>query len=255
MEVDIMDKEKIKVGFVITNHQSQKIRPQGRELLQNIIQSIEYSCKFPFSVYIVDNGSEEQLDASGAPPNYHCIIIEDQSIGGLTHAWNVGVEAAYNDNCDLIFNINDDLVINKTINKMVEIIMEHEYNDVSIYGPLTNGDDGMHDKLQTRNPLVAGENITETTKLENGWIDLQGYPLNGFFYAFKRDIVEKFSVDGFLFSQDIRDAWGSQERELFLRAVPKGLRMFIVEPCIIEHAKLRHWKDARTSFNHPKRKG
>jgi len=84
---------------------------------------------------------------------------------------------------------------------------------------------------------------------------MQGYPLNGFFYAFKRDVVEKFAVDGFLFSQDIRDAWGSQERELFLRAVPQGLKMFIIEPCIIEHTKLRHWRDARTSYGHPRRTG
>jgi len=241
-----------KIGFVVTNHQSQKIRPQGRELLNAFIKSLEESCSYPFELYVVDNGSEEPLEES---EKHHTVEIKDQSIGGLTYAWNLGIQTAYEDGCDLIFNVNDDLTINESINTMIDIILNHEENEVAIYGPLTNGDGGNHDRLQTRNPLVAGERVYETTELDGGWMDMQGYPLNGFFYAFKRDVVEKFAVDGFLFSQDIRDAWGSQERELFLRAVPQGLKMFIIEPCIIEHTKLRHWRDARTSYGHPRRTG
>jgi len=243
-----------KIGFVITNHQSESIRPQGRDLLHKCVHSLYHSCDHPFELYVVDNGSEKKLDNTSSVKNHHHIIIEDQSIGGLTYAWNVGIKAAYDDGCDLIFNLNDDLTINSTINDMIKIILDHDHNDVSIYGPLTNGDGGNHDRLQTRNPLVAGEGLVETTIIDGGWMDMVGYPLNGFFYAFTRDVVEKFSNEKqYLFSEDIRDAWGSQERELFLREQPNGLRMFIVEPCIIHHTKLRHWKKARTEYKHPRR--
>ena len=65
-----------KIGFVVTNHQSQKLRPQGRELLYAFIESLEQSCKHPFELYVVDNGSEEPLEK-----NEKFLITEGVNIG------------------------------------------------------------------------------------------------------------------------------------------------------------------------------
>ena len=68
-----------KIGFVITNHQSESIRPQGRDLLHKCVHSLYHSCDHPFELYVVDNGSEKKLDNTSSVKNHHHIIIEDQS--------------------------------------------------------------------------------------------------------------------------------------------------------------------------------
>ena len=61
----------VKVGFVVTNHYSEKIRPNGRELLKNYLLSVQNFCKYPYEVFIMDNESENQLDESSLPSNFH----------------------------------------------------------------------------------------------------------------------------------------------------------------------------------------
>ena len=69
------DHPTVKVGFSVTNHYSERIRPQGRELLSAYLESLEKSCKYPFEVFIVDNESEDRLDENKLPDHYKTVII------------------------------------------------------------------------------------------------------------------------------------------------------------------------------------
>lgn len=249
----------MKIALIITNHDS-KSRKNGRKYLYNLIKSIEQSIdnKYQIVVYIIDNQSDKKLELSLLKNNknisYSYHYIDDQSIGGLTYAWNYGIKTAIENNSDLIINLNDDLIIDRSINIFIQTIIENPNKDISIFGPTTNKggapDHQVFDKKQ--------KGITETTGLTFGDEERQrifkGYPLNGFVMGFTKEMFFKFNIDGWLFSRDIRDAWGCQEDEFYFRNKPKGLKSYIVRECFIEHFKERSWFNARKKFNHPRRK-
>ena len=231
----------VKVGFSVTNHYSEKIRPNGRELLKEYLVSVQNSCKYPFEIFIIDNQSENMLDESKLPSNFHYHYVKDQSIGGLTHAWNLGIREAVKHKCDVIFNTNEDLIINESINDFVSAIWNHKYKNVSIYGPVSN-DEGVSTHHQRRDE--AGTKLIETTN--DPWDGRQGYALNGFFYGFTRTMVKKFWIDENLFSPEQWCSWNGQEIEIHDRCWPLGMRSFIAEQCFVEHMKLKDWQHFRS---------
>ena len=54
----------MKVGLVITNHYSQRLRPYGRDLLENALNSFIEFANFDHEIIIVDNQSDNKLDFS-----------------------------------------------------------------------------------------------------------------------------------------------------------------------------------------------
>jgi len=233
--------QQVKVGFCVTNHYSEQIRPNGRVLLQSYLDSVHASCKYPYEMIIVDNASVNELDPNFMPPNFTYHYVKNQNIGGLTYAWNLGIREAVRLGCDVIFNTNEDLVINETINNFVETIWNHEHKDISIYGPVSN-DEGVSTHHQRREG--AGDKLIETTN--DPWDGRNGYALNGFFYGFTKNMVEKFWMDGNLFSTEKWCSWNGQEIEIHDRCWPQGMRSFIAEQCFVEHMKLKDWQHFRS---------
>ena len=154
------------------------------------------------------------------------------------------------------FKLNLDFEVDLSIgDKNIEDAEEklkHEDNNTSLYGPVTS--EGGADRLQVRQNK---SDLQETSGLKYGDEERQklfkGYPLNGFAMGIKREAYEKFSVNGWLFSQDVRDMWGCQEDEFYLRNKPLGLKSYIVHSCYIKHIKQRSWKQARERYDHPRR--
>ena len=235
------------LGVVITNHYNEENRPYGRALLRHCIETLRENCTTPCEIFVVDNESDDQLDPSELGIHYK--YIDDQSVGGLTYAWNTGIKMAYDFGCDIIFNVNDDITFDESINSLVEVLESHEEKVHAVYGPVTN-QDGTSTPHQWRES--AGGDILDATHMEFKG-EHQGYAINGFFYAFTKECWEKYQVDGNFFSTDIREAWGGQEEEFHCRNWPKGLKSYIVETCYVEHTKLMDWKKAREKYNHPKR--
>jgi glycosyltransferase involved in cell wall biosynthesis len=243
-----------KVGLVITNHSSQKIRPYGRDLLINAFQSFSKTCKYDFEIVIVDNQSDDKLNSTHdllKNSNVHYIYVEDQWKRGLTGAWNEGIKKAVELNCDIILNSNDDLIFNESINSFIEKIISNEHKDVSVFGPLTNGVNGSFVKIQyseNTNPSLSKE------ILANGW---EGF-VSGFFFGFTKNFYKKFAYsDGDLFAEfDKFDKsyihkyagdcgkWGGQEMEI-LRFKESGGKVFVIGECWIYHLKKRDWNKAR----------
>jgi glycosyltransferase involved in cell wall biosynthesis len=241
-----------KVGLVITNHSSQKIRPYGRDLLLNAYQSFIQNCKHDFELIIVDNQSDQELNGEVLRnKNTHYIYIQDQWKKGLTGAWNTGIKKAVEVDCDVILNSNDDLIFNSSINNFIEKIIENSKKDISIFGPVTNGVNGPFIKIQQAN---FPDSSKSKEIIGDGW---EGF-ISGFFFGFTKNFYKKFAYpDGDLFAEfDKFDKsyihkyagdcgkWGGQEMEI-LRFKENGGRVFVVGECWIDHIKKRDWSKAR----------
>lgn len=233
-----------KIGFVITCHWSEKIRPNGNELLKKFYTTLYEYCKYPFQLYIVDNQSEFNLDIPSYP-NIEVIRIENQYEKGLTGAWNIGLLHAYQDKCDILINCNDDLFFNESLNKFIQYI-DLDNNENIIYSALTNG-------------VLGGKQFANAAS--DGIINLDcktdNSVVNGFFFGFTSDhykkyrysITEYFPIEHSHNGNDGK--WGGQEG-YWIEKSKFGLSGIIIKEAFISHIKLRAWKTAKHIENENK---
>ena len=238
-------------GFVITYYHDEKHRPSGRKMLERLVRSIREFLSSDYKIFIIDNSSTlkfEHIDGISDDTIYY--RISDQKLGGLTYAWNVGVNYAFDYGCDVILNINDDLVVDKTVNDFIDIIRTADCKEDGFYGPVANASGVPGCPPQVRGN-GSGTKIREVTDL--AWGGHTGYSLNGFFLGFHSEFVRKYRDRFWLFSARETEMWGGQEEYMFDYNTPKGMRSFIVEACFVQHDKLRSWMDARNRFDGKKR--
>lgn len=238
----------MKVGFVTTMHISEKYRPEGLKYIENYLTTLFNYMQFPFKVYIIDNGSEKPYDFekwswySNADLNMiSYTYIENQSISGITGAWNKGIYNAYKDDCDIICMTNDDILFNPTINVYIDFISKHDIKDISLYGPVTNG--------------MLGGGIQKQQQPINQVVELSGNEgdiPNGFFFTFTNKFYEKFrhsnkELFALHHKHDGGDGkWGGQEGE-FYRFKKEGARFFIVGYTWIYHHKIMGYRKTRNA--------
>jgi len=221
----------MKIGFVNVMHKS-KLRPNGFKYISEFIESLYKHCNKDFMLYLYDNESDEQYNVTDYP-NLKYTYIEDQSIGGLAYPINCGVKEAVKDGCDIIVLTNDDVVLNDTINVFFDIIDKHEYKDVSLYGPLTNGVLPMNYFQKADGP---GKGVDEITKINTPCKEL----LNGFLYAFTKELYEKVKyLNGELANPSLK--WGGGELDLHDRVKAIGGKVFVIKDCWVLHHKIRGW--------------
>jgi len=231
----------MRVAFIITCHWSDSIRPTGGELCTAIINSVIKSCKYDFCIYIIDNASQHQLPVP-KDDKIQTIRVEDQSKLGLTGAWNLGLEKAFQDGCDILINSNDDLTFNDTINYFINYIINDENSTNTVYGPATNG---------THFPSQRSDGpINEIRELPlRDW----GTTLNGFVWGITRDHYKKWKhIQNEYFPYDHTHnagdgKWGGQEG-YWIGLSPQGLRAKLIMPTWIPHIKHRDWVRARDKF-------
>jgi GT2 family glycosyltransferase len=231
--------EIIKVGFVVTTHKS-SLRPDGDILIENYIKTLQenISEKYTCDIYVMDNGSPDKMMLPKVPNVIH-IHIQDQSLEGITGAWNRGIKIAIEQNCDIIVNTNDDITFDNTINTLIEVILNHPFKYDSIYGPVTlpGGCPGPN-KQERDYPGNQILEVTETSK--QSWNN--GHGINGFFNAFTKECFQKYQDNGNLYSTEKKYAISGQESEMQVRLGKKGLKSFIVEGCMVYHKKIRGWQ-------------
>lgn len=229
----------MKVGFVVTTHYSESLRKDGREIIKIYLESLKLSCKYDYTVYLMDNGSTEPMDIEKLDSNIVYKYIKDQSVIGITGAWNEGIKLAIKGGCDIIMNTNDDIAFNSSINNMIEQVINHPYNHTSIYGPVTyvGGCPGPNnqERKEIGNRILE---VTETSK--DSWNN--GHGINGFFNVFTKECFDNFEVDESIYSTEEKYKIAGQESEMQVRLGKKGLKSYIVEHCIVTHEKIRGWK-------------
>lgn len=214
----------MKIGFTAPMHWSDEFRPRGNEFIKRMTYSINTYVNYNFTTYIIDNGSQYTSNIHEYK-NVHYTKIPDQSIGGITHAYNVGIYTAYKDGCDIIVVTSDDVCMNPSINKFIDYIEKDNESLNCIYGPLTNGS-------------LFGPQKSDVAKEGVSIIPV----LNGFTFAFTKQHYEKYRVtESTYFNELTREKWAAQESQ-FEENVIKGCKCKVLNFCWLEHDKQRGWK-------------
>ena len=230
----------MKVGFVITSHYSDKIRPKGQEMLTRIIDSIMENCKYDFNIYIIDNESQYDLQFP-EDEKIKYVRVDNQFKKGLTGAWNLGLNMAFEDSCDILIQCNDDLWFNESINYWIDVMKNYQQED-AIFSPVTNG------------VLLPSKQYADKYRDSGGLVELScrhiGDLPSGFCFGFSNNHYEKFrhkKNEYFNEHNKYNDGdgkWGGQEGQ-FMENAERGLFCIIVLGCFVHHDKIRDWKQAR----------
>lgn len=222
----------MKIGFIVTVHWSDDLRPQAGEFIQRFCTTLKEYCNVDHQLYIVDNASTRKIDI----PIYASYIrIDDQHIEGLTGAWNLGLNQAFIDGCDIIINCNDDLYFNESINTFIKYIYD-DYNIDVIYSVLSNGIINGSQKANAPKQGIQHKSCVNASEC-----------INGFMFAMTREHYEKYRfTQTQYFNKNNKHnggdgKWGGQEGQ-FIENSSKGLFGKIINECWIPHDKLRSWK-------------
>jgi len=233
----------MKIGFVITSHYSDKLRPEGQQFLTRQIESILTHCKYDFNIYIIDNESQYDLQFP-EDDRIKYTRIDNQNEKGITGAWNLGLDIAYEDDCDFLIQCNDDLWFNDSINFFINVMVniDDENENNVVYGPMTNG--VLQPSYQHATEPVQSNTIIKISFKKPPEI------LSGFCFAFSDKHYKKFRhKTNEYFNKNNRDnggdgKWGGQEGQ-FMENSEKGLFGIIVEGCLVNHDKIRGWLTPR----------
>ena len=224
----------MKVGLIVTAHQSKKFRPMGKDLIDRYLKSLKSWIKHDYTVYFFDNSSEDkfELDEYQMPIDY--TYVEDQSLRGNTGPWNDGTINAVNDGCDQIWITNDDVEYNESINDLFDFVKNDEDGDVTVWGVMTNG-------IDQGNPAYNSNG-----KLNDGTIDLtnnQNTHVNGFFHGFTKKFYDNFKrKDDNIYDPNPKYNWGGNETTIQERAWKLGGKSKIYRGTWLHHNKIRGWK-------------
>lgn len=222
----------MKIGFVVTAHWSDGLRPDGGRFINRFHTTLKEYCKFNYQLYIVDNASTHKIDV---PSDASYIRIDDQRIAGITGAWNRGINQAFTDGCDVVVNCNDDLYFNESINAFLKYVCD-DYNIDVIYSILSNGILGGSQKSNAPGNGIQHKSCTNAHTC-----------INGFMFAMTREHYEKYQfTQTQYFNKNNQHnggdgKWGGQEGQ-FIENSSKGLFGKVVNECWLPHDKHRGWK-------------
>jgi hypothetical protein len=235
----------MKVGITVTSHRSKEIRPNGDVLLKTFLDSFRDSnFKYDYCIYISDNQSSIEFDYP-SDLNIKVIHIEDQSILGLTGAWNLGLNYAYLDGCDLLWNFNDDIVLNESVNTFVDTILNIPNYELGIYGPLSN--EGGNKAPNNSPGPKQGITLLDVKKES-----MANVP-NGFSFAITKEVYSlyRYSDNNFFPINHKMNGgdgkWGGQEGYFSLISDDK-LKFYLINECWLEHIKFKAWEVARDFY-------
>jgi len=231
----------VKIGFSVTTHNSSEFRPEGFEYLDRYLESLFTYCRIPIKVFIVDNQSDETYNIPLRNKDISYTYIENQFKTGITGAWNLGIKQAIDNNCDIILNTNDDIIFNESINDFIDFIDQHQYKNISIYGPLA---DNLLPSPQ-KSLTVQSDSVLELDGTSYGSV------LSGFCLGFTKEFYNHFKYnDGDLFTIQHKynegdGKWGGQEGEM-IKWKQNGAKLFVVGNCWLRHMKNgRKWSKTR----------
>ena len=227
----------MKIGYTITFHHSEHIRPNGKKVVKENIDSFYDNFKYDFESFIIDNESVPRdtfhniFDLKSEKyKNLNYTYIEDQSKKGITGAWSLGIKQAFDSDCDIVILTTDDVVVDDTINNLIEyIISDKDNNHNAIYGPVAGG---ILAPLQSANgPTGKIFEISGVGHNEH---------LGGHMYAFTKEFYHKWSQpngDLFVINQHYNGGdgkWGGNEGNVICWA-EQGAKCIVVGTCWINH--------------------
>lgn len=238
----------MKIGYTFTYHHSDSIRPIGKLVVKESLESFYDSCDYNFETFVIDNQSsprnsfKEVVDLSKEQyKNLNYTYIEDQMERGITGAWSDGIKQAINAGCDIIILSGDDINYDKSINNFIEYIEKDTLNNNSVYGPVASG---------ITNQIQYADRPTNEIFEIKGSIFLQH--LAGHMYGFTKELYYKWAQpngDLFIIDQHHNGGdgkWGGNEGCIMCWA-EAGTRCVVVGTCHVHHNNLypQSWKRPR----------
>jgi len=233
-----------KIAFVVTVHWSDKIRPNGQDLLLRYLSSIYEHCNYDFHIFIVDNESQHELSI---PDDDNCtyIRIDNQHEKGLTGAWNLGLHKARLSEFDVLINCNEDLWFDKTINNFIKNIIEFDDSENVVFCPLSDNILDTYPKQKPYNPRTG----LQTLECKS-----ESTTPNGFMFGFTKQHYDKYKFkDNEYFNENNifnggDGKWGGQEGQ-WIENQSNGNYGIVVNECLVFHDKIRSWKIPRNMEN------
>jgi hypothetical protein len=222
----------MKIGITVAMHWSDEFRPAGDIFIKKLVNSINDVITCDKVIYVVDNASQYPSNIL-TYSNVKYFKIEDQSIEGITGAWNRGIYNAINDGCDIIINTNDDIIFNNSVNKFIGHINTDPKSINTIYSPLTNG---VFVDSQFSNGPKEGVQLTRN--------------IGGFMFGFTKEHYHKYKFNDICYFNKNNKynegdgIWGGQEGQ-FIENCEKGAICKIVNFCWVDHNKQRGWKKTK----------
>lgn len=216
------------IGFVLLCHVG-KLRTDGDKLMHRCVDSLQKSLKNDHRIVIIDNGSESPMTI---PSGCHLVRIEDQMVGGFSHAFNVGIEKALSLGCHIINLVNDDVVFNNSISNYLEVVDSHPHKNQSIFGPTTKG---ATNKKQRREKIVDNPKVIETKAI------------NGFFMTFTDVFCDKFHLGekrSDMFLPEPKFA-GVEHAAFQDQLVKRGVKILVVEHGWFQHDGRHGWRSLK----------
>ena len=238
----------MKVGYAFAYHHSDLIRSVGKKVVKESLESFYNNCDYDFETFVIDNQSEprnsfdESIDMSKKQyGNLKYTYIEDQSIRGLTGAWNDGIKQAIDAGCDIIILSGDDINYNKSINNFIDYIQNDSLSDNSVYGPVASG---ITNKIQYADK--------PTGKI----FDIKGsvfqQHLAGHMYGFTKELYHRYvQPNGDLFVENQHhnggDGKGGGNEGCIIGWAEVGTWCVVVGTCQVHHNNLKpqSWKRPR----------
>lgn len=223
------------VYVCVVFHHSE-IRKQGKDVIKEFCDSWREN-KFPYKLVILDNASEFDYTDYLMDIEHHMIRVDDESISGITGAWNTLCEYAYANGADIITGFSDDVIFDKSFTKFIDSINDNNI----VYAPLTNGIVGGPWQFQKSNKAKPGYKHTSNV-------------LNGFWMGFTRKFYEDKNQKGKLFISGLKsggitmDKWAGQEAMFYYWNSKYNTKCITIGDCWLEHTKLRSWKEARKRY-------
>jgi GT2 family glycosyltransferase/glycosyltransferase involved in cell wall biosynthesis len=213
------------------------------EDLRRCLWSLTHKTGRPFSLIVVDDGSDQEtsdyLDAFAARVPAVELIRRTQPPHGYTLAANAGLTAS---RCDYVVLLNSDTVVSP--GWLERILARGERDEqVGILGPLSNA--ASHQSV----PELRDDGAWATNPLPD-WLTVDGAAfaiergprveallpfLNGFCFAIKRSVIETI---GYLDEQTFPGGY-CEENDYSQRARDAGFELAVVDDAYVYHSKSR----------------
>jgi hypothetical protein len=233
----------MKIGFTVTFHESPRIKEDGHEIGHKFVQELYTWCEHDFELFIIDNQSEPPfpMERYEGLSNIHCTYIEDQTKGGITGAWNLGIHQCYEAGCDLINVGNNDMYFNESLKDYLDVVLADPEIDNTLFAPTTDGTNSKHLQWDTVSRPIVQEAVGN-----------RGYnnTLCGLMYTFTPKFYETYrNTDNewlpLKHKNDGGDGkWGGQEGAVMIMW-EHGAKMKVVRHGWFHHDKNFSYRTAR----------
>lgn len=237
-------KQSKKLGVVLVTHGNNgTFVHQAIESFLNFLPCISTESLY-FVVYVNESKDKITLNLQNQFPSIHVVYIENQKEhGGLTGAWNKGIDLCFANGCESIILSNDDIFILPNIEHLLEQLDTVTEDQLLYFGPVTNnpGCDNLCQyslKAKSEDPK-----LTFNRKHQKKW------NLNGFFMAFPKHVLlqNKFDSEHY-FNPSF--PFEKNETEWYNRFQLLGGDAVVVPRTFVYHYKLKSWRNTKEKQPH-----